>query len=398
MISVEEATKLIQSHLYTPKVISKPLDECLGFSLAEDVYADRDFPPFNRVAMDGIAILASEFISGSRIFGIEGTQFAGMEQLTLKEEKNCFEVMTGAMLPNNTDCVIRYEDLVINKETAEITVDEIKQWQNVHIQASDSSQGSLLITKNTKIGPAEIGVLATVGRAEVQVYAMPSIAIVSTGDELVNVEADPKAYQIRRSNSHVLKSALAELRLEASIFHINDVEVEMKKKLSAILGEHDVLILSGGVSKGKKDFVPGILEELGVKKHFHRVAQKPGKPFWFGTATNTTVFALPGNPVSTFLCYYKYIQPWIAASLGSATKTVTAILDQDMSFSAPLSYFAQVEVEVSEGYLVAKPVLGKGSGDLRNLLEANGFIQLPPEETSFKKGDPYPIFLYRSIG
>ena len=397
MISVEEATELIQSHLYQPKIVVKDLNQSSGHYLAEDIRADRDFPPFNRVAMDGIAIKAALFEAGRREFTIEGIQYAGAECLILKDPTACMEVMTGAMLPMGTDSVIRFEDIEIKDSKATITIDQLKQHQNVHGRATDAAKGDLLIEKNTLITTAEIGVLATVGKSRIEVYEMPKVAIVSTGDELVKVSEQPKEYQIRRSNSHVLKGALSDMKVLGNIYHIADNEENMRHELSGILESYDVLILTGGVSKGKKDFVPAILDDLAVEKLFHRVAQKPGKPFWFGKNNTTTVFALPGNPVSTYLCFNKYIKPWFKSSMGAVPKPLSAILDRDITFKAPLTYFAQVKLTYRLGHLIAEPVLGKGSGDLANLLQADGFLELPPAETEFKKGSSYELILYRSI-
>jgi molybdopterin molybdotransferase len=157
------------------------------------------------------------------------------------------------------------------------------------------------------------------------------------------------------------------------------------------------LILSGGVSQGKFDFIPGVLEELGVKKIFHQVSQRPGKPFWFGASgKGKIVFALPGNPVSTFMCFNRYVKPWIQKSLGVETKNQFAVLATDFSFTPKLTYFLQVAVKNEEGRLVAYPNAGGGSGDFENLKNIDGFLELPREKTDFKAGEFFPLFLFRS--
>ncbi len=397
MIAVEEASQIINDHLFNPTVITAPLDECFGHVLSEDIKADRDFPPFDRVMMDGLAIAFEAFLQGRRTFELEATQLAGMPQLTLSHELNGIEVMTGAMLPKGTDTVIRYEDIEIKDGKATITVDELSKGQHVHQKGKDVPQGKLLLTKGTRLSTAEIGVLATVGKAQVSIYKPMKIAIVATGDELVAVEDIPKVFQIRQSNSHVLKAALKSFQMEGDIFHLVDDRDTIYHKIDSVFKSYDAIILSGGVSKGKKDYVPEVLEALGVVKHFHGVKQRPGKPFWFGTRANKAVFALPGNPVSTYLCFYKYIMPWLNLSFGLSQAKESAILMEDFNFNAPLTYFLQVRLQNDGGLWQAHPVEGQGSGDLANLLWADGFLELAPQQTLFKKGEVYPIIRYRSI-
>ncbi len=159
-----------------------------------------------------------------------------------------------------------------------------------------------------------------------------------------------------------------------------------------------MLILSGGVSKGKFDFIPTVFEELGVRKIFHQVNQRPGKPFWFGTSkTGKTVFALPGNPVSTYMCFYRYIRPWMLKSLGVVSNELTATLTQDFSFAPNLTYFLQVEVKSSGGKLMAHAQAGGGSGDFVNLKNVTGFLELPPDRTTFAAGEVFPYFPFRNM-
>ncbi|MEQ8476702.1 molybdopterin molybdotransferase MoeA [Fulvivirga sp.] len=396
MITVEEASGIINKNLYKPKTEEVALSEVLGRVLAEDIYADRDFPPFNRVMMDGIAIQFSAWESGQRSFEKEGIQLAGEVQKTLKNPQNCLEVMTGSILPMNTDAVIPYEELDIDGSAVKVTSDTIKQNQNIHSQGADVSIDEKILSKGCLISTAEIGVLATVGKSVVKVLSVPKVAIISTGDELVSVEEMPKDYQIRQSNSHVLKAALKESGVEADIHHILDERDLLLTRLKAIVEEVDVLILSGGVSKGKKDYVPEVLNQLGFQKQFHGVIQRPGKPFWFGVRQdNKTVFALPGNPVSTYMCFQKYIKPWTFNSLGVQLPQEMAALSEDFTFKKDLTYFLQVRVLNVSGKLMAQPVAGQGSGDLANLISADGFLQLPADRSLFKAGEVFPFIRYR---
>lgn len=401
MISVEEAIDIVMSHTIEPGTEIVPLEKATGRVLQENILADRDFPPFNRVMMDGIAVNSNAWQEGRREFYVEGIQTAGAPQQTLSQEQNCIEVMTGAMLPQNTDVVIRYEDVDVEDNVARVTIDGVKPLQNVHLKGTDRKQNDVLIHKNQELSPAEIAILATVGKHTVEVVRHLKIAIVSTGDELVDVNEVPNPYQIRRSNTYALQSALLADGHEAHTFHINDEKEALETKLREIVEAYDLVILSGGVSKGKKDYVPEILEKLNVKKLFHGVKQRPGKPFWFGVreegSSSTAIFALPGNPVSTFMCFYAYTLPWLRKCYGLNTQILEANLAEEFDFQPPLTYFLQVKLTVDQGQRLAVPVTGKGSGDLANLLEADAFLQLPSDRSAFKAGESFPVIRYRQV-
>ena len=395
MISVQEALQTILNNTQDFGVEEIPFLKSVGRTLKEDILADRDFPPFNRVSMDGIAVNHRFFDQGTRAFFIEGVQAAGAEQKTMKVASNCMEVMTGAVLPENTDTIIRYEDVVIENGIATISVHILELGKNIHSKGKDRAQGDLLISKNSIISAAEIGVLATVGKPTVKVAKMPNVMIVSTGDELVEVDEIPLAHQIRRSNAFTLVSLLERLNIQAKTAHITDNKELLKQKIETFLKEYDVLLFSGAVSKGKFDFLPEVFEELGVEKLFHRVAQRPGKPFFFGKTNNCKVFGFPGNPISTYVNCLVYFYPWFAKSVEFELKEETVILGEDVSFKPQLTYFLQVRVDIKFGHLVAFPVKGNGSGDLASLVEADGFIELPTKHTTFKKGENYTIIRYR---
>ncbi len=178
-----------------------------------------------------------------------------------------------------------------------------------------------------------------------------------------------------------------------------DEEAKIHKALEEALRDFDVLILSGGVSMGKFDHIPDVLTELGVKKIFHRINQKPGKPFWFGIKEDAYIFAFPGNPVSTFLCYHKYFMPWLRKSLRSGYKSsLTAVLAEDFHFPGKKTYFLQVMAEVeNNGRLVASIRKGGGSGDHANLNQCNGFLELTGQRDDYKQGESFPLILYRNI-
>jgi len=396
MITAEQALELVLGATQDFGVEEIPFIQSQGRVLKEAIVADRDFPPFDRVSMDGIAIAIDAFQKGQRTFDIEGIQPAGAPQLSLNDTANCLEVMTGAVLPKNTNAVIRYEDVEIKNGKATILIDSISELQNIHLQGKDRKEGDLLLTKNTIISPAEIGVFATVGKSTIQVVKQPKVMIVSTGDELVDVAEQPLDHQIRRSNVYTLVSLLQNLKIDADTDHITDDKEALKTKIATYLNDYDVLLFSGAVSKGKFDFLPEVLDELGVKKLFHRVSQRPGKPFWMGTTENCRVFAFPGNPVSTYVNCLVYFYSWFYKSNGLETFEETAILTEDVAFKPNLTYFLQVKLSDKYGHLLATPVKRNGSGDLASLVDADAFIRLPKtEDTTFKQGDNFPVIRYR---
>ncbi len=396
LTTVKEALEIILEHSENFGTEEVDFLNVVGRILKEDILDDRDFPPFNRVSMDGIAISSEAFNQGHREFKIEGVQAAGSPQLTLQNESNCIEAMTGGILPHNTNAVVQYELLTIEKGIAKVNLEAIKIFKNVHKKGLDRSKGDILIKKNTLMSPAEIGVLATVGKSTVRVAKQPKVMIVSTGNELVDVSVIPAEHQIRRSNVYTLVSILGKIGIKAETAHILDDKESLINKIESFLNDYDVLLFSGAVSKGKFDFIPEVLNTLGVEKLFHRVKQRPGKPFWFGKKNNKTVFAFPGNPVSTFVSCLKYFNPWVQNSMQIEEVKQYAILAEDFYFKPELSYFLQVKLAQIEGQLFAIPIAGKGSGDLANLTDSDAFLELPDDRSNFTKGEVFPILSFRS--
>ncbi|MBE0424214.1 MAG: molybdopterin molybdotransferase MoeA [Lutibacter sp.] len=403
LINVKEALEIVLTHSQNFGIEEVDFLNASGRVLRERIFADRDFPPFDRVSMDGIAISSEAFNNGQRTFKIEGIQAAGSPQLTLQNSKNCIEAMTGAVLPKNTDAVIQYELLTIENGTANVNLEAVKSFQNIHLKGTDKKQGDLLINENTLISPAEIGIFATVGKTTVKVAKQPKVMVVSTGNELVEVGEIPADHQIRRSNVFTLVSLLEKLQIKAETLHVLDDKKVLLTKIDSLFNNYDVLIFSGAVSKGKFDFIPEVLDQLGVKKLFHEVKQRPGKPFWFGKKVYTersrsekTIFAFPGNPVSTFVNCLKYFYPWQYKSVGlNFENKQQAILSEDFYFKPELTYFLQVKLNQVEGKLMATPISGKGSGDLANLADADAFLELPDNRSNFIKGEVFPVIIYR---
>lgn len=396
LISVEEATSIILGEVEDFGTEEVSFDMALGRIVKETIKADREMPPFNRVSMDGIALKTSVFETGQRNFKIEGVQAAGSPQLSLMNQEQCLEAMTGAMLPLGTDAVIPYELISIKDDVATVNTEDVKFFQNIHKQGLDRKKNEILIPYNFRISSAEVGVLATVGKTKVIVARNPQIAIISTGDELIDVGQSPQPYQIRKSNVHSLVALLKEAGLESDAYHLPDNKSTLTEKILSLLDKYDVLMFSGAVSKGKFDYLPEVLDHLGVKKLFHKVQQRPGKPFWFGKKDNTTVFAYPGNPVSTYVSCLKYFFPWLNYSLKGALEALNyAVLDRDFVFKPPLTYFLQVQLKNERGLISASPIAGNGSGDLANLTQNNAFMELPSNRSEFKKGEVFPVISYR---
>jgi len=395
-VTVTEAADIIFSNLHKPGIEKIPLQQSVNRVLAEVIKADRDFPPFDRVSMDGIAIKSQALAEGIKTFPVEFVQAAGSPQSNLVSGMNCVEVMTGAILPENSDTVIKYEDLEIKDNIAHLVNDKVDAGQNVHRKGIDCRENDVLLEPGMLLSAAEVALLASVGKVDVQVLKMPKTALISSGNELVDVKDVPLLHQIRRSNTYAIEAGMQLLNWNASHFHFPDDKSVLLDSLSKVMNDHDVLILSGGVSKGKFDFIPKVFEELGVKKLFHRVNQRPGKPFWFGASEQgKTVFALPGNPVSTYMCFYRYVKPWILRSMGIQRRDLSALLATDFTFAPNLTYFLQVEVRTQNGKLQAYPQAGGGSGDFVNLKNVTGFLELPAERTQFKAGEVFQYFPFR---
>jgi len=397
MITVEEAKTIILQDCKPFGVEQISLENSITRILKEDWLSDRPLPPYDRITMDGIAISFDPSDPGKKSFFIKGVAAAGSPQMKLSDNNNCLEVMTGAVLPLGTDTVIRYEEVAIENEIATVSA-SYRKGQNIHTLGQDRKTGELLVASGQKISPAEIGVGASIGKKDILVATLPKVMVISTGDELVEIDQQPEAYQIRKSNVYRIGSTLRSYGISYRLEHLDDKLDEIVNFLETAVEEYDVIILSGGVSKGKFDFIPEAMERIGVEKLFHKIQQRPGKPFWFGKYRDQcTIFALPGNPVSSFMCTQIYFMEWLSTCLGEKEKSRPyAILQEEVSFRPDLSYFLEVKIEYStEGKILAFPKKGNGSGDLANLCEGDAFIHLPQGEDIYLSGKAYPIYFYR---
>jgi molybdopterin molybdotransferase len=392
-----EADRLIGQHLQCLPIESLPLAQCAGAVLRENIYAERDQPPFDRVAMDGIALRGASVSAASRTLRIQGTQAAGDPPLTLASDDACIEVMTGAVLPAGCDSVVAVEEIAVNAGSALVERVRVEPWLNVHRRGSDTRQGALLVSAGVRLHAPEIAAAAGAGMARIRVSSQPMLAVISTGNELVEPGEPVLAHQVRRSNAYGIVAALRERGFQrVADHHIDDNPTELRDRLHFHLQTHDVLVLSGGVSMGRYDLVPACLQELGVRAVFHKVAQRPGKPLWFGMApSGAAVFALPGNPVSTLVCLSRYVLPALSASLGEQPPVPERMaLGAPVSVTPPLTYFMPVRVQHDDwGRSWAMPAPTNGSGDFAALAGTDGFIELPPGPNTYAKG--FVARLYR---
>lgn len=398
MLTPAAADQLIAEHLTCLPIESLPLVQCAGAILRENVYAERDQPPFDRVAMDGIAVDAAAVREGAGRLRIQAMQAAGDPPLSLAARDACIEVMTGAVLPTGCDAVVPVEQITVAAGEAQLDpAITVEPWQHVHRRASDIRQGSLLLSAGTCLTAPEVAIVASAGMARVRVSSQPAIVVISTGNELIEPGEPVLPHQIRRSNAYGVVAALRRRGFQrVADDHVRDDATELKARLKFHLDTHDVLILSGGVSMGKLDLVPQTLEALGVRTIFHKVEQRPGRPLWFGIATSgATVFALPGNPVSTLVCLARYVMPALFAAMGRTTAPAEKIaIGAAVQVNAALAYFMPVRVETDEwGRGWALPCPTNGSGDFTALAGTDGFVELPPGPNTYAKG--FVTRLYR---
>lgn len=395
MLTPADAEKLICDNLSPLLREDCPLEAAHGRILRGELRADRDLPPFDRVTMDGYALRAAALAAGGRVFRVEGVQAAGMRARQLGAADDvCVEVMTGAVLPGGADCVVPYEDTKRDGATITVKADEAASFSPgaaVHRRGSDHRAGEVVVPAGTRLGGREIAVAAAIGAATLTVAVSPRIAVVATGDELVEVGADVAPHQIRRSNDHALRAGLIAAgfpRVER--FHLRDLRKEIEHRLWHLVAEYDAVVITGGVSKGKFDLIPEVLAAQGTRRIFHGVAQRPGKPFWFGvSARRTPVFALPGNPVAACTLLRRYVVPALARASGE-TEPVPRLA----ALTAPVrvrqlttTHFVPVKLASGpDAGLLATPVVSNTSGDFAGLVGTDGFVELPAGATEFATG------------
>ena len=396
MITTSEATQAIAAAMPEFAIETVPLAKAHGRVLREAVAAERDQPPFDRVTMDGIAVQFDFLAGGEHRFTIQGTQHAGDPRQSLNAAEHAIEIMTGAVLPANSDCVIPVERIDVQDGIATVEDDyEAERLQFVHRQGSDFSAGHEVLSAGRTITPMDIAIIASCGMENVQVSSEPVVRVISTGNELVPPGKPVKTHQVRLSNGPALVAMLKQQGFsQTADEHLLDEPALLRKRLAEILDESSVLILSGGVSMGQADHVPQVLDELDVKVIFHKISQRPGKPMWFGIGPGKqAVFALPGNPVSSLVCCRQYALPALLQASGRETPPAdNAILAEDVTFNPQLTCFLPVRLESrDDGRVLATPVPTNTSGDFASLSGTDGYIELELERNEFPAGSPVPL-------
>ncbi len=394
LISVAEATEIIQTHWPDWGIELVDLEHPRPGQLAQPILADRDYPPEPRIMMDGIALAWSQYQGGQRRFLVTGTIAAGEAKQILSDPKGCYEVMTGAVLPDGCDLVIPYEQLQLEEQDGQLyaLITQDQAWQpmaNIHPQGSDfKAQDQLLQPDQTLTGP-NWGILASVGQTQVAIKRYPRTKIIATGNELIPAKATPQPQQVRISNLYALKASLLQSGYtQVDCDYVPDEPDVIRQHYVSQAPDYELLIYCGGVSKGKFDYLPSIWQDLGVQKLIHGVAQRPGKPLWFGLdpVHKTLVFGLPGNPVSSLVCLHRYILH---------QRPIYAQLMTNFEFSKPLTYFLPVQLDYTpSAQLQARPCINKNSGDFAALGPSDGFLELPAEQSHFPAGSIFRFWAW----
>lgn len=389
MLTVTEAEALILLHTQRFSAAMVPLAQATGHILHDDLLADRDWPPYDRSTMDGIAIAHG---SQATTFTVEGVQPAGKPAGELRDRRaGCLLIMTGGMVPRGADTVIPCEDYERSGERVTLRAGvRVTAGQFIHRQGADRAVGDEIMLAGTRLLPPQIALLAASGRAEVRIAQPPAVAVASVGDELIELGEPLQPYQIRPSNAYGVAAGVQRLgATQIELALLRDDPAALERELAALLERNGLVILSGGVSKGAFDFVPQTLARLGVKQVLHRIAQKPGQPLWFGARPGgPTVFALPGNPVSTLVCFQRYVVPWWWHSAGAEPPPARRVrLAEPLTLDRPLTHFLPVRLETpEEGEPQAVRMDYHGSGDQAALGHSHGFIELPPTGSPFAAG------------
>ncbi len=392
MLAVADAQQLILRYAepLTPRHV--PLSATLlGLVLAEDVASDLDMPPYDKALMDGYAVRSADV----GVLGVVEEIVAGQTPRLALGPGQASRIMTGAPMPVGADAVVPVElTKLLDDGRVAIQARPPRPGQHVLYQGREMRRGDTVLASGAVLRPQEIGLLATVGRASVAVIPRPTVAVLPTGDELVDVAVTPGAGQIRNSNGPMLA---AQVSRAGGLPHPLAVARDDADRLRALVEEGlqaDVLILSGGVSAGKRDLVPDVLHAAGVVAHFHKVEMKPGKPVYFGTRDRTLIFGLPGNPVSSLVCFELFVRPALRRLRGHAAagpRLVDALLLEDFAYKTDRPTYHPARLETTaQGYRV-RAVPWFGSADLRGLLQANAAVVLPPGDLLHRAGLAFPV-------
>lgn len=387
LLPPEEALEIILNHVRPLPSETVPLALAADRVLAEPLISDEDLPAFTAATMDGFAVIASDVSPWREIVG---DQFAGTVASIEVTPGTAARITTGAPLPRGADAVVRVENTELVGDHVIMHQESVADGENVRPIGADLCRGDQLISAGAVIGPSEIGLLASLGRANVRVARRPRVSVLSTGDELVDPGEQVGPGQIRDSNRFSLVAAAR--RAGGDVVwsgRAPDDEASLRHLLHERIGDSDVLITSGGVSMGERDLVKALLDEVGTV-HFRRLFMKPGKPFNFATAGDTLIFGLPGNPVSALVGFEVFVQAalWAMAGRREARPVpVSVVLEHDVESTDRLEYQRGVVWADAEGRLHARNTGSQSSARLMSLVGANAFILIPPRRAPYRAGE-----------
>jgi molybdopterin molybdotransferase len=396
MLSFEQARQLVitqcQSHCCPPAAVSLPLSDALGYVLAQEIRTDREYPPFDRSTRDGYAVRASEAPAGASL-RCAGEIKAGDSVTESLAPGTCIQIMTGAAVPAGSDAVVMIE--FTRRDGDSVTFGRATQpGQNIVPRGSEARAGQMALSPGTRLGFAELAVAAQVGAATLQCHQKPTVAILSTGDEVVPITDTPGLFHIRNSNS---VSLAAQVRLAGgtpaplgnALDRVDDLSAKIEQGL-----HHHILVLSGGVSMGKYDLVESVLKGLGAEFFFDAVAIRPGKPAVFGRCGDTWIFGLPGNPVSTMVTFQLFAIPAIDILRGSSPRPLPlleASLSSSLAQEPGLTHFLPARIEWTGTSPHVSILPWQGSGDIATLTNANCFAMVPADRESIAIGEKVSV-------
>ncbi|MBC8874200.1 MAG: molybdopterin molybdotransferase MoeA [Planctomycetes bacterium] len=404
MIDVSDALSLILERADARPPAMKPVGQTPGLVLAEDVASDIDSPPYDKALMDGYAVIAADMRGGTAELQVLEEVVAGDTPREVVVSGTATRIMTGAPMPDGADAVVIIERTELiesgDASTVRISDDAVEAGQNILPQATSLRKGDVVLRAGRRLAAVDVGIMSEVGRHEALVYPQPTVAVLATGNELVPSEQMPGPGQIRNSNGPMLCALADKAGGTAVDLGIGrDDEAELSRLVQQGL-EEDVLVLSGGVSAGVLDLVPKVLQDAGVEPVFHKVRLKPGKPMWFGvapgTAPNTLVFGLPGNPVSSLVCFELFVRPALAALAGhqpGKQPTVEARLARPHRQRGDRPTYFPAVLREDSGETLVEPLDWHGSADLPTLARANGLAMFPAGRLGFEQGEPISVLL-----
>jgi molybdopterin molybdotransferase len=367
-----------------------PLEASLGRILRDNIDADTDYPRFDKAIRDGFAVRSEDVSKVPVVLEIRGESRAGQGARISVNPGTCCEIMTGAPLPEGANAVVMVEHTEVVPPSQVRILRTAREGEGLLRRAAELRKGERVLSEGKRIELADIGTLASFGRAEVHVSRKPRVAILATGDELVEVRESPAGGQIRNSNSYTLLGQALAAGGEPVLLGIGRDNLEdLRGKIGQGL-KHDVLLVSGGVSMGKYDFVENVFAEYGVKVLFDSVAMKPGKPTLLGTRGETFVFGLPGNPVSTIVAFRMFVMPVIKSLLKATDRgpeTFRARLEESTKCDSARTAIVPAIVRFDgESYRI-RTAPWKGSSDLAGLSRSNAMVVVPKAEGSLKAGE-----------